>query len=62
MSNIAIIEYQSQGGSWLKVCDCANHPVIIKQTMDAIFRSNPTYQKVRAIDASTKQIIDISSR
>jgi hypothetical protein len=62
MSNIAIIEFQLPSGNWLKVCDCAKNPAIIKQIMDAAFRSNPTYQKLRAVDQSTKQIIDISFR
>ena len=62
MSNIAIIEFQLPSGNWLKVCDCANNPFIIKQIMDATFRSNPSYQKLRAIDQSTKQIIDLGFR
>lgn len=62
MSNLVIIEYQTHGGSWQKVCDCTNHPATIKQIMEATFRSNPNYQKLRAINQSTKQIIDMSFR
>ena len=62
MSNIAIIEYQTSGGSWKKVCDCSSHPANIKMVMDANFKSNPSYQKLRAIDAQTKQLIDIAIR
>ena len=59
---MASIEYQTIGGSWLRVCDCSKNSSIIKQTMDAIFRSNPSYKKLRAIDAATKQILDMSFR
>ena len=62
MSNIAIIEYQTPGGSWQKVCECSKHPSTIKQIMDATFRSNPSYQKLRARDQETGQLIDISIR
>lgn len=62
MSNLVIIEYQTPGGSWQKVCDCSNHPATIKQIMEATFRSNPSYQKLRAVSQPTRQIIDISFR
>lgn len=62
MSSIAIIEYQTQGGNWQRICDCANKPAIIKAVMDGNFKSNSNYQKIRAIDAQTKQLIDISFR
>jgi hypothetical protein len=62
MTNVLIIEYQTPGGSWQKVCDCSNHPVTIKHVMDATFRSNPSYQKLRAVNQTTRQIIDIAFR
>lgn len=62
MTNIAIIEYQTVSGSWQKVCDCSNHPATIKNVMDATFRSNPSYQKLRAVSQTTRQVIDISFR
>lgn len=62
MSNVAVVEYQTSGGTWVKVCDCQNRPQIIKQIMDATFRSNPSYNKLRAIDAVTKQILDMAFR
>lgn len=62
MSNVAIIEYQTSGGTWVRVCDCQNRPQIIKQIMDAAFRSNPSYTKLRALDGTTKQVLDIAFR
>jgi hypothetical protein len=62
MSNIAIVEYQTSGGAWVKVSECQNRPQIIKQLFDAAFRSNPSYTKLRAIDAATKQILDMAFR
>ena len=60
MSNVALIEWQTTNGNWLKISECANKPAIIKQTMDANMRSNPNYKKLRAIDSVTKQILDMS--
>lgn len=62
MSNIAIIEYQTPGGNWVRVCDCSSHPANIKMVMDANFKSNPSYKKMRALDSKTKQLIDIAYR
>ena len=62
MSNIAIIEWQTPGGSWQRVCDCANNSATIKLIMEANFKANPRYHKLRAIDGQTKQLIDISFR
>ncbi len=62
MSSIAIIEYQTSGGNWQRVCDCSNRPAVIKSIMDSIFQSNPNYQKLRALDAQTKQMLDMAIR
>ena len=62
ISNVALIEFQTTGGSWLKVCDCQNNSATIKHIMEAIFRSNPKYMKLRAIDSVSKILIDISYR
>lgn len=62
MSSMAIIEFQASAGNWVRVCDCANKPAIIKSIFDATFQSRPSISKLRAIDAQTKQLIDISFR
>lgn len=59
MSILVHIEAQTPGGNWIKVSECANHPVIIKQLFDAHMK-NGNYTKIRAIDPATKSLIDMA--
>lgn len=60
MSNIAIVEIQTQSGSWLKFGECSSHPSAIKRTLDAALQSQAWIRKVRAVDSVTKQLIDMA--
>jgi hypothetical protein len=62
MGTIAIIEYQADSGIWLKFGDCANKPGEIKRMLDACLRSQSWIKKARAIDADTKQLLDMSMK
>lgn len=60
MSSTAIIEYQTEGGNWLRFGDCSNHPSSIQRMLDACLKSQSWIKKARALDAQTKQLIDIA--
>lgn len=60
MSDLAIIEIQTTGGTWQKFCDGSKHPSSIKTMLDAALRSQSWVTKARAIDAETKQLIDMA--
>lgn len=60
MSGIAIVEIQTSGGTWQKFCDGSNHPSDIKRMLDAALRSQSWVTKARAVDAQTKQLIDMA--
>ena len=60
MSSMCIIERQADSGVWIRVCDGANNPTNIKRLLDAAVKAYPLNKKFRAIDAQTKQLIDIS--
>ena len=60
LSNMAIVEIQTESGTWLKFCDGSSHPSSIKRMLDAALRSQVLVKKARAIDAVTKQFIDIA--
>jgi hypothetical protein len=60
MSNTAIVEIQTSGGVWQKFCDGSKHPSDIKRMLDATLRSQRWVTKARAIDADTKQLIDMA--
>ena len=60
MSSTAIIEYQADSGVWLRFADCSSHPSDIKRMLDACLRSQGWITKARALDADTKQLIDMA--
>jgi len=60
MSNTAIVEIQTTGGTWQRFCDGSKHPSGIKRMLDAALRSQSWVTKARAIDADTKQLIDMA--
>ena len=62
MSTTAIIEYQADSGVWLQFATCANKPQELKRMLDACLRSQSWIKKARAIDADTKQLLDMSMK
>jgi len=60
MTTTAIIEYQAESGVWIRFGDCSNHPSDIKRMLDACLRSQSWIKKARALDGSTKQLIDMA--
>jgi hypothetical protein len=60
MSSRAIVEYQADSGVWLRFGDCSSHPAEIKRMLDACLRSQSWIKKARALDADTKQLIDMA--
>jgi hypothetical protein len=59
MSNIAIIEKQTEGGSWIKISECANKAPQIKMALNAALKAHPNDRKFRAIDSVSKQLLDM---
>ena len=62
MSSTVIIEYQADSGVWLRFATCSNLPSSIKNMLDACLRSQSRIKKARALDGSTKQIIDMAMK
>ena len=60
MSPICIIERQTEGGSWIKVCDGSSHPANIKRLLDSAIKAYPQNKKFRAIDSVSKQLLDMA--
>jgi hypothetical protein len=60
MSSMAVIEYQADSGVWIRFADCSSHPAEIKRMLDACLRSQGWIKKARALDADTKQLLDMS--
>lgn len=60
MGRIAIIEYQLPNGNWQKYIDGANKPAEIKRMLEACLRSSSWVTKARAVDADTKQLLDMA--
>lgn len=60
MSNRVIVEVQTSGGNWQRFCDGSAHPSDIKRMLDAALKSQSWIQKARAIDAETKQLVDMA--
>ena len=60
MSNMVIVEIQTESGTWLKFCDGSSHPSSVKRMLDAALRSQGWIKKARAIDSVTKQLIDMA--
>jgi len=60
MSARAIIEYQADSWVWLRFGDCSSHPSDLKRMLDACLKSQSWIKKARALDADTKQLIDIA--
>jgi hypothetical protein len=59
MGRMAVIEYQAPAGNWLRFGDVANKPAEIKRMLDACLRSQSWITKARAIDADTRQLLDM---
>jgi hypothetical protein len=57
---MAIIEYQADSGVWLRFATCSNHPSSIKTMLDSCLRSQGWIKKARAIDADSKQLLDMA--
>ena len=62
MSTTAIIEYQADSGVWVQFATCANKPQELKRMLDACLKSQSWIKKARAIDAETKQLLDMSMK
>ena len=60
MSNMVIVEIQTESGTWLKFCDGSSHPSSVKRMLEAALRSQDWIKKARAIDSVTKQLIDMA--
>ena len=60
MSSIAIVEVQTESGTWIKFCDGSSHPSSIKRMLDAALRSQLWIRKARAVDSVSKQLIDMA--
>jgi len=60
MSNMAIIEVLTSGGSWMRTCTCSKHPNDIQRGLTAALNNNSWATKARAIDETTKQLIDMA--
>lgn len=60
MSNMVIVEVQTESGTWLKFSDGSSHPSSVKRMLDAALRSQSWIKKARAIDSVTKQLIDMA--
>lgn len=59
---IAIVEVQTEGGVWIKFCDGSSHPSSVSRMLAAALSSQRWVKKARAIDAETRQIIDMAFR
>lgn len=59
-TGIAIIEIQTEGGVWIRFCDGSSHPSSVSRMLAAALQSQSWVKKARAIDASTRQIIDLA--
>jgi hypothetical protein len=57
---MAVIEYQADSGVWVSFGNCSSHPAEIKRMLDACLRSQGWIKKARALDADTKQLLDMS--
>lgn len=60
MSNRAIVEIQTTGGTWQRFCDGSKHPSDIQRMLQAALRSQSWVTKARAIDADTGQLLDMA--
>jgi hypothetical protein len=60
MSSMVIVEIQTEFGTWLKFCDGSSHPSSIKRMLDSALKSQASVKKARAIDAVTKQLVDMA--
>lgn len=60
MSSMVIVEIQTESGTWLKFCDGSSHPSSVKRMLDAALKSQSWVKKARAIDSTTKQLIDMA--
>lgn len=47
MSNIAIIEVLTAGGSWMCTCTCSKHPNDIQRGLTAALNNNAQASKAR---------------
>jgi len=63
MSNMAQIEVLSEGGTWVFYGTCSKQSAFqIQQMMNGALKQTPWAKKARAIDAETKQLIDMAFR
>ena len=62
MSNRAIVEIQTTGGTWQRFCDGPTHPSDIQRMLQAALRSQSWVTKARAIDADTGQLLDMACK
>lgn len=57
---MAVIEYQADSGVWIRFATCSNHPSSIKNMLDSCLRSQGWIKRARALDAETKQLLDMA--
>ena len=63
MSNMAQIEVLSDGGTWIFYGTCSKQSSFqIQQMMNGALKNSTWAKKARAIDAETKQLIDMAFR
>ncbi len=60
MSNMAKIEVLTQGGSWMGYGTCSKHPNDIQRMLNAALNAHSWAKKARAIDADTKELLDMA--
>jgi hypothetical protein len=63
MSNTAQIEVLSEGGTWVFYGTCSKQSTFqIQQMMNGALKQTSWAKKARAIDAETKQLIDMAMK
>ena len=60
MSNMAVIEVLTQGGSWMRYGTCSKHPSDLQRMLNAALNNNSWAKKARAVDEQTKELLDMS--
>lgn len=60
MSNMAKIEVLTLGGSWMGYGTCSKHPNSIQLMLQSALNAHSWAKKARAIDAESKELLDMA--
>ena len=60
MSNMAVIEVLTQGGTWMRYGTCSKHPNDLQRMLNAALNAHSWAKKARALDEATKDLLDMS--